>query len=119
MGTVMVYREACRFLGIDPVWTPEALLPPPPVPTFRIDPALPAETALWALVHAVYDIEADDARMRAAPPGGAAERRAHFDRLRKSYPVRREFQFTDIHTRGLPPALRHAIHGLGFASEHE
>ncbi|MFC1453356.1 4-phosphoerythronate dehydrogenase [Verrucomicrobiota bacterium] len=30
MGTVMVYREVCRFLGLEPTWSPEALLPPPP-----------------------------------------------------------------------------------------
>jgi len=115
MGTVMVYREACRFLDEPPEWTPDALLPPPDVPNLVADPKRPPEAALWELVHAVYDIEADDARMRAVPPGGEAERRAHFDALRKSYPIRREFRFTEVCVDDTLPPVIDAIRGLGFS----
>ncbi len=117
MGTVMVYRGACRFLGAAPTWTPDALLPPPEVTDLTANPDLPLETALWDLVHRVYDIEADDNRMRAVPPGGEAERRAHFDGLRKAYPVRREFPFTTVHVDATMGKYRDAIEGLGFTIE--
>ncbi len=115
MGTVMVYEEACRFLDEPPVWSPDALLPPPEVPELRASPDLPPEAALWELVRAVYDIEADDARMRALPPPGeTAERRAHFDGLRKAYPIRREFRFTEVAADDTLPSLQDTIKGLGF-----
>ncbi|MDP6629791.1 MAG: 4-phosphoerythronate dehydrogenase [Kiritimatiellia bacterium] len=114
MGTVMVYREACRFLGVEPSWTPDALLPPPGVPELTAHADLPAETALWDLVRRVYDIEADDARMRALRSGDEAERRHHFDGLRKSYPIRREFRFTEVHADDTLPSVRNAIEGFGF-----
>lgn len=116
MGTVMVYREACRFLNKVPEWTPDALLPPPEIPELKADPALPVETALWDLVRRVYDIETDDTRTRAVPPGaGAIERRAHFDGLRKAYPIRREFRFTEVDANDTLPSLQDSIKGLGFA----
>ena len=114
MGTVLVYREACRFLGVAPTWTPDAILPPPLVPRLTATPDRAPEATLWNLVQAVYDIEADDARMRAVPAGGAAERRAHFDALRKSYPIRREFRFTEVDATRTLPALQRSIDGLGF-----
>ena len=64
MGTVMVYRAACRFLGVEATWSPDAILPPPLVPRLTATPDLDPEAALWELVHAVYDIEADDALVR-------------------------------------------------------
>jgi len=114
MGTVMVYREACRFLGVEATWTPDAILPPPLVPRLTATPDSEPEAALWELVHAVYDIEADDAHMRAVPGGGAAERRAHFDAQRKSYPIRREFRFTEVDATRTLPTLQRSINGLGF-----
>ncbi|MBL7076159.1 MAG: 4-phosphoerythronate dehydrogenase [Kiritimatiellae bacterium] len=115
MGTVTVYREACRFLDEPPSWTPDALLPPPVVPELRADPDLSTEAALWELVRSVYDIEADDARMRAVPAGGEAERRAHFDGLRKAYPIRREFRFTEVQAKDTLSALQDSIRNLGFS----
>jgi erythronate-4-phosphate dehydrogenase len=119
MGTVMVYQEACRFLGVESSWSPDALLPPPDVPELAANADLPAETALWELVRRVYDIEADDERMRAVPSGDEAERRTHFDTLRKSYPLRREFRFTEVDSTHTLPSLRGAISALGFSVHSE
>ncbi len=119
MGTVMVYREACRFLSEPAEWTPDALLPTPDVPSLVADPTLPSEAALWELVRSVYDIEADDARMRAVPPGGESERRIHFDHLRKSYPIRREFRFTEVDADDTLFPLQTTIKNLGFTLKTE
>ena len=114
MGTVMVYREACAFLGRPAVWTPDDLLPAPQVPDVRVDAAGRGdEEVLRELVRQVYDIEGDDHRLRACREG--PERcAAHFDALRRHYPERREFRFTRVHLRNASETLAHKVAGLGF-----
>jgi erythronate-4-phosphate dehydrogenase len=109
-GTVMVYREACRFLGVPPAWSPDELLPPPLVPHARVESeGRSAEAALWTLVRSIYDIESDDTALRSGASGDLA---AHFDSLRKNYPVRREFRFTEV---AATAELRRRIVDLGFS----
>ncbi len=121
MGTVMVYHAVCRFLGIEPTWTPEGrlppegLLPPPLVPEIRLDPAgLSEEVALWRIVRPVYDIEADDQRLRAGAAADPKTRGEHFEQLRKNYPIRREFRFTRVVLPQGHPRLEAKIRNLGF-----
>lgn len=112
-GTEMVYRAVCEYIGQPPVWTAEGNLPPPPVPYIRVDArGLATEVVLEGIVRQVYDIMGDDARMRQrAPDIGKA---AHFDHLRKNYPMRREFRFTEVTCEHADPVLRDAIGALGF-----
>ncbi len=115
MGTVMVYREACRFLGAEPAWSVAPLLPPPTVPALRLPDQWPGlEDLLRLAVRQVYDIEADDRALRAGAGGDTAARRRHFDRLRNTYPERREFRFSTVPAGRQPPAALAALHGLGF-----
>jgi len=137
-GTVMVYREACQFLGKEPTWTPDDLLPEPIVPRLEIDVGGRSDdTVLWEIVHQVYDIESDDRRLRypraksrpwrdecqACPAEGegpgvrkgeSLDPAKHFDSLRKNYPVRREFRFTEIALKDGSERLKNKIVGLGF-----
>ncbi|NQT91939.1 MAG: 4-phosphoerythronate dehydrogenase, partial [Lentisphaerae bacterium] len=56
-GTVMVYRQLCRFLGVEPTWRPDDLLPPPAVPDVTINAEDRNDTdVLAAVTKAVYDI---------------------------------------------------------------
>ena len=115
MGTVMIYHAVCRFLGIAPTWTPESLLPPPLVPEIRLDPAgLSEEAALWRIVRPVYDIEADDQRLRAGATADPKTRGKHFEQLRENYPIRREFRFTRVMLPQGHPQLEAKIRNLGF-----
>jgi erythronate-4-phosphate dehydrogenase len=115
MGTVMVYREACRFLGIEPTWSHESLMPAPLVPEIRVEvKGRPDEAVLWEIVRRVYDIEADDRRLREAGVPDDQQRAKHFDRLRRDYPERREFQYTTIIAPDASPALRGKLGALGF-----
>ncbi|MFH1476637.1 MAG: 4-phosphoerythronate dehydrogenase [Verrucomicrobiota bacterium] len=115
MGTVMVYQAVCRFMGLKPTWTPDDLLPPPLVPEIRLDPAgLSEEAALWRIVRPVYDIEADDQRLRAGAVADSRERGQHFEQLRNNYPIRREFRFTRVALPQGYPRLEAKIRGLGF-----
>jgi erythronate-4-phosphate dehydrogenase len=112
-GTVMVYEAACRFLGRTPEWSPEALLPEPQVPTVTVDAGSKSDEALlWDVVRRVYDIEADDVRLRADSDNPAQ----HFDALRKNYPIRREFHFTSVRINNTSPQLQSAFEALGFSS---
>jgi erythronate-4-phosphate dehydrogenase len=116
MGTVMVYRSACEFLGVKPSWTPDNLLPPPLVPEINLDvKGMSDEKALWELVRRVYDIEADDRRLREGCVADNKARAAHFDDLRRNYPVRREFRFTRVAAKNASRKLLAKITGLGFA----
>jgi erythronate-4-phosphate dehydrogenase len=111
----MVYHAVCRFLGIEPTWTPEGQLPPPLVPEIRLDPAgLSEEAALWRIVRSVYDIEADDRRLRAGAAADPKTRGRHFEQLRENYPIRREFRFTRVELSKGYPRLEAKIRNLGF-----
>ncbi len=121
-GTVMVYQEACRFLGLEPSWSVEPLLPPPVVPEIFLEPSKYAspEFIIWSAVTQVYDIIADDTALRAE----TADRKQLFDELRKKYPIRREFRFTTVEIKTNSSAeLESMLEGLGFtlrkATPHE
>jgi erythronate-4-phosphate dehydrogenase len=114
-GTEMIYQAACRFLGIPANWDPRTLMPAPAVPMISLEPSAKIQDTLRKVVKTIYDIEADDARLREmlTMPGEAHPK--HFDRLRKNYPVRREFFNTRIEYNG-PRAdgLARALTGLRF-----
>lgn len=117
-GTRMIYEAACRFFGVAPQWNPAPHLPPPR-PPLVLDTDQNGESALLRrAVRASYDIEADDARLRALLELPEAERGPAFDRLRKTYPVRREFAHTPVQIVGNHPqrgSLCATLRGLGFA----
>ena len=116
MGTVLVYREACRFLRVPASWSHESLMPPPPVPAITVDAAGRADEAvLHEVVRQVYDIAADDHRFRETAVTDETQRANHFDRLRRDYPERREFPYTTVTVRGGGGVLRNKLAGLGFA----
>jgi erythronate-4-phosphate dehydrogenase len=118
MGTVMVYQAACRFLDVQPTWSHEPLMPPPLAPEIAADASgRRPEAVLHEIVRRVYDIEADDRRLR---DGAAADERAragHFDRLRREYPVRREFRFSRVTLRNAPADLGRTVAALGFRAD--
>jgi erythronate-4-phosphate dehydrogenase len=118
-GTVMVYRDACRFLGIEATWTPDALLPPPQVPVIAVDSLVEGdnkerdESVVWQAVKQLYNIEGDDGRLRV----DTSDRSVLFDSLRKSYPIRREFRFTKIKIKRSEQRLCNIFEKLGFRVE--
>lgn len=118
MGTLMVYQEACRFLGVEPTWNPDPLMPPPVVPRLVIDAstARSDEEVLWNIVNQVYNIEHDDGRFRSMKSGDPARRAEHFEQLRRSYPVRREFRYTRAILKNAGRSLTSAVANLGFKS---
>ncbi|MCX6899112.1 MAG: 4-phosphoerythronate dehydrogenase [Verrucomicrobia bacterium] len=125
-GTTMVYQAACEFLRSPPLrggtnhnpateWRATNLMPPSPHASLTVDATGRSdEDALREAALTVYDIKADDRRLRAIADLPANERGAYFDRLRKEYPQRREFQNSTITLRGGSVTVRQKLAGIGF-----
>jgi erythronate-4-phosphate dehydrogenase len=115
-GTAMVYEEACRFLGRAAAWRTGEALDAADMTERTINAANKTdEEVLREIVRSVYDISADDRRLRETLPEDARTRAEGFDRLRKNYPVRREFPFAGVTVLNAAGALRDRVSGLGFA----
>jgi len=96
-GMIMIYKAACKYFGLSAKFDVEDFLPEPDVPQLEVNPQVGTEQdVLLGAVKKIYDIKADDARMRRILEERAERRGKFFGRLRKNYPVRREFQNTRI-----------------------
>ena len=118
-GLLMIYRAACGHFGRTPTHTEADFLPAPNVPEIVITAeqcARPVEEVIGDAVRQIYDIEGDDRTMRQMADLPDAERGHAFDRLRKEYPRRREFQNTIVRlpNRSAPHSLAEALSGIGF-----
>lgn len=111
-GTKQIFDALCRFLHLDILWNPKEVLPAPPVPEYVVDPQDPH--VVRKAVSTIYDICADDAAFRKIETVSPAERSIYFDRLRKEYPVRREFCNTRIRFTQPDAKLAQVFRGLGF-----
>jgi erythronate-4-phosphate dehydrogenase len=90
-GLIAVYRAACAYFGHEERWLRET--PPPAERVREVDISLqpPEACAIEQAVKTSCNIEKDDERLKKMirlPPG---ERAPYFDRLRREYPLRREF----------------------------
>ena len=113
-GTEMIYQAACEHFGQPGQWRAADNLPAGTVIELAEADNQSVTALLGAAVSGCYDICADDVRLRAmlALPGN--ERSAYFDRLRKEYPVRREFAETTVLINAAGDACEPALRGLGF-----
>lgn len=111
-GTEMIYKAFCIHLGVSPQKKISDLIQTPS--ENRLKAALPdAWSAVKQLIPQIYDIAADDRRLRelsAQALAGTADFGPGFDLQRKHYPVRREF-----HNYHLEHSLTNAwFDALGF-----
>ena len=111
-GTRQIYEALCGVLGVQPTWDPKPILPPPLIPELVADPDDPGAVAQAA--RSVYDLTGDDKRMRGIASLPAAEQGCYFDRLRKEYPVRREFFNTRVSLTRPDAAVSRILSGIGF-----
>ncbi|MDQ7065950.1 MAG: 4-phosphoerythronate dehydrogenase [candidate division KSB1 bacterium] len=111
-ATQMVYEALCRHLGRPAIWQP--VLPPVPKSHIVLDSSLPPVAALHTLLRHVYDIWQDDHRLREMlklPPQNRAE---YFERLRRTYPLRREFSNFTVRLQPHGEALARMLRALRF-----
>lgn len=92
-GTEMIYEALCRHLAVEPRKTVGDLVQPLTDNQLTVAAADPWNAARQ-LIPQVYDVAADDQRLRELArrsQAGEADFAAGFDLLRKHYPMRREF----------------------------
>jgi len=98
-GMIMIYKAACKYFGLEAKFDIISFLPEPAVPELNIDPKSNSEQdVILSAVERIYDIKTDDTKLRQIFEENIEKRGNFFDGLRKSYPVRREFQNTKIIT---------------------
>lgn len=111
-GTKMIYEALCNLTGKTPYWKPA--LPEVKNKEIVLDDSKSDELKLYNLLRTVYDIEADDKRMKNMLKVNEEERGNYFDRLRKEYPLRREFFNYTIRLRKEEHHLKKILETLRF-----
>jgi erythronate-4-phosphate dehydrogenase len=120
-GTEMIYQALCQHLDIKPQSSLAELVPPLANNQLRIADNIDHQNNIFTIVKAltkqVYDIAADDARLRALAAqtiAGNAVFGEGFDGLRKHYPKRREFHNYRVHLDNISDADKQWLQVLGF-----
>lgn len=118
-GLLMIYRAVCLHFGIKPTHTEQDFLPPPTaaeidIPNEQIR-TQPTERIIHDTIQQVYVINRDDFNMREMLIVPQTDRGAFFDRLRREYPIRREFQNTAVKIPAEASAAAQKLKGIGFA----
>ena len=114
-GTAMIYHAASEYFHLDPGWNPADQLPSPADPFIRLSRQDSDQESLLAeAVSAAYDILADDRRLRLIANQPEDARGPYFDRLRREYPIRREFTAFTVEAGEYPSTLGRILAELGF-----
>ncbi|MDM8568156.1 4-phosphoerythronate dehydrogenase [Thiotrichales bacterium HSG1] len=106
-GTEMLYTKICEHFQQEPSWHPQ--LPPPPVNRLSFSNTIDDDVAVHIAVMSSYDIRRDSTALSQA--------NANFDKLRKNYPLRREFSQLTIQIPAERSILAKRLQGLGFNLE--
>jgi erythronate-4-phosphate dehydrogenase len=118
-GMIIIYKAACQYFGLKAKYELEDFLPEPNVPQLKINPNGGEQDVLLGAVEKIYDIKADDTRLRQILETKADKKGEFFDGLRKNYPVRREFQNTSVILEDTNSSLAKKLKGIGFLLSRE
>lgn len=117
-GTEMIYQACCHHFGLEPKASLAQLVPALQDNRLLAPDGLTPWELARVLIKQVYDIAADDARLRElAARAGEADFGKGFDDQRKHYPRRREFHNYEVHLHqvsGDASAAAHWLTTLGF-----
>jgi len=113
-GTKMIYDALCRFTNQPNNWGPK--LPTVENNVIDVSSVKNLEEKLHIIFNQIYNIGKDDSEMRKMIEMDNDSKAAHFDKLRKEYPIRREFtnyniliKETDKQLKGILEAFRFNI----------
>ncbi|RFY49104.1 DUF3410 domain-containing protein, partial [Salmonella enterica subsp. enterica serovar Enteritidis] len=101
----------CDFIGQPQHVELSTLLPKPLISTISVQGEL-TQTLLKQLIHLVYDVRRDDAPLRKV-----AGIKGEFDKLRKFYPVRREWSSLQVVCDN--PTTASLLNAIGFNATHK
>lgn len=111
-GTFYVYEKLCRFLGINPEWTPyypninESIL--------KVGTSKKIEEIIFDVCGKVYDIDYDNIQLRKISSENFSNSDKYFDQLRKNYKTRREFNNYTIKTDNGNQSIKEILKVLRF-----
>ncbi len=106
-GTVMVHDKLCKFLNKEGRWEP--VYPKVPDNIIELEDPLLEENTLNKIFDNIYDIEKDSELLKSSLTLSEEERPPYFDRLRKEYPLRREFNNYIIKANNLPENIKNVL----------
>lgn len=111
-GTSMVYKALSKFAGMNGSWT----APHPPVEHSErvLQPGKDAWGAVGDLLCSIYEPLRDTEAMKQMMKMSDSEGRAHFDQLRKHYPLRREFFNYRVDAQGYGDDVGAIVKALRF-----
>ena len=111
-GILMIYHSFCQHFGHkDSVDDDSYLRRGQPKDIIHLQKEQSFMQTIAAAIWSVYDIRHDDKALRG---GLKRDINEHFDRLRKSYKMRREFSAHRLDTISLPDGSRNTLTKLGF-----
>lgn len=118
-GTTMIYKAVCDYFRLPKEKTLSDFLPEPLVPAIAVNGDTDEQKTLHHIVTQIYDISTDDLSLRNLLNVPDDKRAAYFDRLRKEYPVRREFKNTRVSAKNAEKSLVEKLKGIGFTVEKD
>ena len=114
-GMIMIYKAVCEHFEFEATFGIESFLPEPALPKLEVNTKSGIEQeVLWETVNKIYDIKKDDSSLRWMLDQPLGKRGSYFDKLRKEYPVRREFQNTKVVISDGNSNLQEKLKGIGF-----
>lgn len=118
-GLITVYEAACRHFDCEPSFRADDFLPAPETGQITIDPDTGTkQNIIGDTIQRVYVINRDDFNTREILIVPPEQRAKWFNDLRTDYPVRREFQNTQIVFTQPSETLAAKLKGIGFRVEN-
>ena len=111
-GTKMIYDSLCHHLKIERKWQP--VLPIIEQRELGIPPGNTDEEKLYKLFSSIYNLEKDDKIFREISKYNLNEQPEYFDRLRKEYPIRREFSNYTVNISKEDKSLKPVLESFRF-----
>ena len=111
-GTKMIFDSLRKFTNSKSNWIPK--LPEVSDNEIELHSSGTTEKKLHYIFNKVYDIKYDDVLLRKTLHLNKDERESHFDKLRKAYPVRREFGNYTIKSKNDNRDFNNLLRILGF-----
>ncbi|WP_263078602.1 4-phosphoerythronate dehydrogenase PdxB [Endozoicomonas sp. Mp262] len=113
-GTEMIYKAFCQYFGLPARVRTAAITPMAPLRMISFTENSTVASAASTALRAIYDIRRDDAWMRRLPELEKEAARLEFDRMRKSYPVRRELSTLKVRLKHCGEEMAGYLAALGL-----
>lgn len=114
-GTKIIHDKLAEFLGVNSDWLPD--YPDIQVDEFTFNSTGNFELELDKLITAIYNIGSDSEQLKKYHPDETEPLGKYFDKLRKEYPVRREFNNYKVKITPAENSIKELLKRLRFAVE--